>query len=410
MRSTAADTPQRYRDAFAVGEFRALFAAYTISTIGSVVSAVALMVLVYDRTASSLLASLTFALAFVPYLVSGTLFSAAVERLPLRTLLVGCDLACAGVMAAMATRGIPVAALLLLLLVVGTLSGVSGGARNALLPSLVPAAAYIPARSLMRITVQAAQIGGNAVGGALLVVVSPRLALLLNALSFLLSALLIRAGTNVQSATSDSRSGVLSDSLRGLREVMAIAPLRRLLLLYWLVPTCAVAPEALAAPSVAALGGSDALVGWWLAAIPLGFVVGDLIAIWCVPAPRQIQLVGPLALGVFAPLLAFAFRPPFAIAFPLLVLSGAAAAYGLGLDARVRRAAPADLLRRALAINTAGLVALQGLGFAAAGALAEIVSPSTAIVVAGVAGLVVVATLWPREASAHVGAGVHEAA
>ena len=397
MTAIAAEAaPQRYRDAFAVGEFRALFAAYTVSMIGSVVSAVALMVLIYDRTSSSLLASLTFALAFLPYLVSGTLLSATVDRLPLRTLLVAGDLACAGVMGVMALRGVPVGVLLLLLLVVGTITGVSGGARNAVIPSVVPPSAYIPARSLMRITAQATQIGGNAVGGGLLVLVSPRAALLLNAVTFLISAALIRIGTRARPpAQDDVESHLLSDSLHGLHRVLADPTLRRLLLLNWLVPTCAVAPEALAAPYVSDLGGADSLVGWWLVAIPLGFVVGDVIAIWAVSAERQARIVGPLAACLFAPLLAFAFAPGFAIAFGLLVLSGAAAAYGLGLDARIRTAAAPELLGRVLAINMAGLVALQGLGFAAAGALAEVVSPATTIVVAGAAGLVVVAVFWP---------------
>jgi hypothetical protein len=393
-----AGPPQRYRDALAVAEFRALFAAYTISMIGSVVSAVALMVLVYDRTSSSLLASLTFALAFLPHLVSGTLLSAAVDRLPVRTLLVGGDLGCACVIAVMAMRGIPIAALLLLLLLLGTASGVSGGARNAVIPSMVPASAYIPARSLMRITAQATQIGGNAVGGGLLVFVSPRVALLLNVCSYLASALLIRVGTHARPAAHGKvETRLLSDSVRGLRTVLGDRALRRLLLLNWLVPTFAVAPEALAAPYVSGLGGSHSLVGWWLVAIPLGFVAGDVIAIWVVSAERQTRLVGPLAACVFAPLLAFAFAPGFAFAFVLLVLSGAAAAYGLGLDARIRSAAAPELLGRVLAINMAGLLALQGLGFAAAGALAELVSPSTAIVVAGVAGLAVVSVLWPRD-------------
>jgi len=398
MTAVAADAPpQRYRDALAVGEFRALFAAYTISMIGSVVSAVALMVLVYDRTSSSLLASLTFALAFVPYLVSGTLLSATVDRLPIRTLLVGGDLACACVIAVMALRGIPITVLLLLLLVTGTVSGVSGGARNAVIPAMVPASAYIPARSLMRITAQATQIGGNAVGGGLLVFVSPRVALMLNVCSYLASALLIRIGTRARpAAQAEVEARLLSDSLRGLRTVLGDPLLRRLLLLNWLVPTFAVAPEALAAPYVSGLGGSDSLVGWWLVAIPVGLVVGEVIAIWAVSADRQARIVGPLAACVFVPLLAFAFAPGFAIAFVLLVLSGAAAAYGLGLDARIRSAAAPELLGRVLAINMAGLLALQGLGFAAAGALAELVAPSTAILVAGVAGLTVVAVLWPR--------------
>src|SRR4051812_27369264 len=50
----------RYRDALAFREYRALLAATTISVCGSVVSYVALTVLVYERTRSPFLASLAF--------------------------------------------------------------------------------------------------------------------------------------------------------------------------------------------------------------------------------------------------------------------------------------------------------------------------------------------------------------
>jgi hypothetical protein len=168
------------------------------------------------------------------------------------------------------------------------------------------------------------------------------------------------------------------------------------MLLGWLVPTFAVAPEAVAAPYVADLGGPVALVGWWLVAIPLGVVIGDLVGIWALSPQTQRRLVGPLAAAVFAPLLLFVTNPGFAVAWLLLALSGLAAAYSLGFDALFRHAAPAPLLGRALAINSAGLMSLQGLGFAAAGALAEVVPPNIAITIGGVAGLVVVALLRPR--------------
>ena len=127
----------RFRDALAVPEFRALFIAFAISLMGTVVSAVALTVLVYARTGSAFLSSLTFALGFVPYLVSGTLLSSLVDRLPMRRLLVTCDLACAALVGVMAIPATPVAALLVLLLTVGMLTGVSSGARSALLPTMV---------------------------------------------------------------------------------------------------------------------------------------------------------------------------------------------------------------------------------------------------------------------------------
>ena len=178
----------RYRDALRVPEFRALFAAFALSLTGSVVSAVALMVLVYERTGSSLLASLTFALGFLPYLVSGALLSAVVDRVPLRRLLVGCDLACAVLVAVMAVPGVPVPVLLCCSSPSGRRRASRAAGAGALLPRIVPEGAFVPARSLFRIAAQSAQIVGNAIGGALLIVVSPRGAILIDAASFLVSA------------------------------------------------------------------------------------------------------------------------------------------------------------------------------------------------------------------------------
>src|SRR5437868_6411671 len=56
----AAPLPSRYRDAFAVAEFGPLFTAYVLSLVGDVVAAVALTVLVFQRTGSPFLAGLTF--------------------------------------------------------------------------------------------------------------------------------------------------------------------------------------------------------------------------------------------------------------------------------------------------------------------------------------------------------------
>ena len=91
--------------------------------------------------------------------------------------------------------------------------------------------------------------------------------------------------------------------------------------------------------------------------------------------------------------LAFMAHPPIPLALALLVISGACSLYGLGLDARVRDAAPDHLFARAMAINQAGLMALQGIGFAVAGAIAQITGPAAAIALAGACGLTSVVAL-----------------
>jgi hypothetical protein len=59
----------------------------------------------------------------------------------------------------------------------------------------------------------------------------------------------------------------------------------------------------------------------------------------------------------------------------------------LGLDARVRDATPPQLFARAMTLNSAGLMTLQGIGFTFAGAVAQAVGPAAAIALAGGLGL-----------------------
>jgi MFS family permease len=185
----------KYLDALRVGEFRALFAAYTVSMLGDIVAAVAMTVLVFQRTGSPFLAGVTFTLAFVPYLFSGALLSSLVDRVPPRRLMIACDLLSAAIVALMASSGVPVPALLALLFLLGLISPVAGGMRNRLLVVVLPAGAFIAGRSLFRIVAQSAQVVGNAAGGLLIALTSPRGALLLDCASFLGSALVVRMAT-----------------------------------------------------------------------------------------------------------------------------------------------------------------------------------------------------------------------
>jgi len=129
----------RYRDAFASAEFRVVFGSYTVSMLGSVVAAVALTVLVYERSGSSLLAALTFTLAFLPHLVGGALLSSLADGMAPRRLLVLCDAVAAVLVVAMAIPGLPLAVPLVLLVLANLLSPVRGGTRSALLPDILPA-------------------------------------------------------------------------------------------------------------------------------------------------------------------------------------------------------------------------------------------------------------------------------
>ena len=397
---------QGYRQVLAVGEFRAIFAAHVISFSGDVVAQLALAVLVFERTGSALGSSLTFALGFLPHLLGGTLLSSVADRFPVRRTLICCDLASAALVALMALPGLPIPLLLGLLLPLGAIAPVFGGARAASLPDVLGGEGFALGRSLLRMVAQASQIWGFALGGLLLAVLSPRPLLLLDAVSFVASAVLLRLGTGERppragkaagppagAAAGLPRRSVVRDSLAGVRLALGSARLRPLLLFFWLPPAFTVAPEALAAPYVAQLGGSPAAVGLLLAAAAAGSVAGMLGAgAWLSPS-RRLRLMVPLAGWTFVPLLCFAARPGLVPAMALLVLSGLGWAYSIGLDQRLLEATPEHLRGRSLTLATSGLMLANGLGFAAAGAAAELASPRAVIVTSGLAGLLTVALL-----------------
>ncbi|MFF3225265.1 MFS transporter [Nocardia suismassiliense] len=392
----ADDSRLRYRDAFAVPEFRVLFASHVISMLGTVIAEFSLSVLVYRRTGSPLLTALVFALAFTPHLFAGALFSSLVDRVPARRLLVSCNLATTLLAAAMAMPGMPVFALLCLVFIMGSISPIFAGTRAATLAEILPDSAYVPGRSLFRLVAQGSQIVGFAGGGLLLVVVSPSSALWIQSAMFLISAVLLRVGTARRPIGVHTSSSLLRDSITGLRGILAIGPLRRILFLGWAVPALSVFAEALANPYAHAHGFTSVELGIMMAMLPLGTVLGEFLAMWRLTASRQCGLVPYLAAWVFVPVLSFWFQPSFAIVAPILLLSGMGFAYHLGLDRLLIKVTPEQLRSRALAVQTAGLMFWQGLGFVTAGALAQFAPASAVVSVSGAVGLLATVCLRPR--------------
>ena len=391
-----------YRDVLAVSEFRVIFVANVVSVLGTVVAAVALTVLVYEQTRSPALAASVMALSFLPYLIGGILLGAAADRLPARRVLVGCDLASAALVACMVVPGMPVPGMLALLFANGLIAPVYQGVRSAVLPEVLPPGPrYILGRALMRMVAQSAQIVGYGVGGLLLAILSPRGALVADALSFAASAVLLRFGTASRRARAAGSGSMARDSLAGLREVLSHRPTRRVLLFYWLVPACAVAPEALAAPYAAHIGQPARAAGFLLMGIPAGTVVADVLAARLLSSRLQQRIIVPAGLLVFAPLAAFAVTPGLGLAVALLVISGLGSAWAAGLDGVLIDTAPARLRNRTLALSSAGLMFTQGAGFALWGIAGQYAPLAAVIPAAAVGGALAAATLRPHRPRRH---------
>ncbi|MFF3333799.1 MFS transporter [Streptomyces sp. NPDC002888] len=387
--------PTGYSHVFAVREFRAVFAAHLLSMLGVIVSEIALSVLVYDLTGSPLMSALTFALGFLPYVVGGTLLAGVADRFPARRVLVVCDLVCAGCVALMVTPGASIAVLLALRCCLAVVSPVFAGTRMATLADVLgDGDLFVLGRSLLRITAQSSLLVGYGLGGLLLTVVSPRHTLLITVGTFLSSAALLRWGTRRRPARArDGGASLVTDSLRGARQVLADRRVRVLLLLFWVPPMFSVAPEALAAPYADGLGAGSAGLGLLMCALPVGTVAGELFAgARLRPAARE-RIVLPLVCLTLLPYLGYALHPGLAVSLLLLLVSGAGSAYTLGLDQWFVRAVPAELRGRAMTLLTAGLMTVQGLGMALAGVAAELVGVTAAVAGAGVLGTVCCALL-----------------
>ena len=378
--------PATYRALFSEGQFRALFVAQAISLTGDQLARVAITTLVFMETGSAFLTALIYAVTYLPWLLGGPLLGGLADRLPRRMVMICCQLTSAVLVALMAVPGMPLFALAALLFVVILAESPFLSARASLLVDVLPDDRYVLASALNQLTIQAAQVIGFAAGGALIGLIGPRDALLLDAVSFLVSAALVWFGVRIRGAVATVvQLGNSWERMKtGAKVVFGDPRLRGLVLLGWLA-TFWVVPEGLAAPYAK---GDSSAIGLLLAAQPIGSVVGGLVLSRMVRPATRLEVMGWLAVISCLPLLFFITTPPLPVAVALLVVSGIGTTYNLPANAAFMQALPAERRGQAFGLVSAGLVAGQGISIAIAGACAEVTSPGVVICVAGALGVV----------------------
>jgi MFS family permease len=385
------DDPRALRAVFASREYRAIWLADLFSVLGDQLSRVALAVLVFDRTGSPLWSAAVYALTFLPSIAGGVLLGGLADRYPRRSVVVTADLARGLLIGVMAVPGLPLPVVCVLLVVAVALGAPYSAARGALLPEVLPGDLYERGLAVQQMTQQAGQVVGFAGGGLLVVALTPNVALALDAVTFLLAAVVLRLGLTARPASRPGGAGGGGghDVLAGLRDILTDPRRRALVLLAWMVGLYVV-PEALAAPYIAEIGASTALVGVLMAADPVGSVLGAWLFVRFVPPARRARLVGVLAAAAGLPLLLTVLRPGVPVAVVLFGLSGMlTTAYLLQTQASFVRATPDAIRGRALGVAASGIVAGQGIAVLAGGLVADVSAPSTAIAVCAAVGVLV---------------------
>ncbi|HEV7648961.1 MAG TPA: MFS transporter [Actinophytocola sp.] len=380
----------------AVPEFRALWFAEAQSVFGDQLAKVALTILVYDRTGSALLAAVVYALTFLSALAGGLGLSQLADRFPRRQLMVTCTLAQVVVVGLMAIPGMPTAVLCVLVFSIGLIQSPAAAAQNAVTREVfTDDELYLRSQDLRGITTNTLMLLGLAGGGVLVVAIGTSLALAIDALTFLVSTVVVHRYVKNRRVAGSKEDGWFTAA----RWVFGNRRMRLLLTLSWLVGLVVI-PEGLVAPLAEELGATNAAVGWLLAADPLGFVLGTYLLSRFVSAEHRVKVMGLLAALSSATLIAFALTPHIAVAIILLALAGAFGAYQITVSATFNTVVPNEIRGGAFGVIRTGLRVSQGIGVAIGGAVAESIdSSSMTIAFAGILGVLIAvpaAVAWAR--------------
>jgi len=381
-----------------VGEFRSLWFAQILSVAGDQLARVALTLLVFNRTGSSLLAAVTYAASVVPTFVGGITLAGLADRWPRRRVMIGCDLGRALLVAIMAVPGVPIAGLVGLLVVVTLISAPFASARAALYPDILDGDRYVVGSAITLTTLQFAQALGFVVGGAVVGFFGVHISLLADAATFIVSAAIVRIGISARPAARmrarpqlEERAGPLT----AIRLTFTNPALSTPLLFGWLSAFYNV-PDGVSAPLAASLGGGAVAVGLILASQAFGASVGAIAFSRLVAPARRVRWIGPLAVTACGILIVMALHPPLLVTLAILGLSGIFDCYQLAANALFVRAAPAQFRSSVFGVAQAGMSLGQGAAMIAAGAAAQVHSPSDVIAASGaigaVCGVVIVAS------------------
>jgi MFS family permease len=330
---TAAPRPNLLRN----GDFVKLWTAETISVFGSQISALAIPVTaVLLLNATALEVALLGTIEFLPFILFTLPAGAWVDRLRRRPIMIAGDtgraIALATIPIAYALGALTIWQLYVVGFITGTLTVFFDVSNQSYLPSIVERDDLVEGNSKLQISQSAAQIAGPGIAGVLIDLVKAPFAILLDSLSFILSAFfvfLIRKPEppvlHPADATGAKRPSIFTEVREGLGFVMRNASLRGISAgtgTSNLFSSMAFAIFPLYALDAAYLGLSAGQLGLVFAIGNVGSLVGaftaNRAAKWFGLGPT---IIGSLFIGgLFALMVAIA--PPGVAAIPFLIAGG----------------------------------------------------------------------------------------
>ncbi|MDH6218235.1 MFS transporter [Streptomyces pseudovenezuelae] len=375
-----------YRELFRTPEYTPFFFSFAAQNAALTIGGLSLATLVYRATDSPLLSAVSMFGPQLAQMLGATFFLSGADRLPPRVTLTGINLAFAVCTALLALPGLPIGAAFGVVFLQGLIASLGGGVSGGLLNEILPKSGYLLGRSVFNMVSGLMQVVGFATGGALLVLLSPRVCLLLAAALYAIAALGIRLGLTARPPRASGRP-----SVRATWQTNALLwssrPRRLTYLGMWLPNGLVVGCESL---FVSYDSGS---AGALFSCAALGMFVGDLTVGRFLPPALRARMDVPLRILLATPYLLFALRP----GMPWVAIAACVASVGFGAtliqQERLMALTPDELAGHALGLRGAGMLTMQGVAAVLAGSVAQLTSPATAMAVMATASISVTVAL-----------------
>ncbi|MHC2219531.1 MFS transporter [Rhizobium leguminosarum] len=394
------------------GPFLALAAAETLSLSGTRLSTIAIPWLVLSTTGSPVLTGLTAMMEMLPYVAAKALSGPLIDRVGPKRIAVVCDIASVAVVMLVPMLdwldlvGMPL--LLPVVFAMGVLRGPSDAAKQAMVPDI----AALAAMPLERVTgvvgaiERLASTAGAAGAGALIDLIGPGQALVVNAITFAAAALIVGVGIPRLRSMSELRdapearpggmSSYLGDLREGWRFLRGDAVLVSIVIMVATTNLLDQAYHAVLLPVwTQSSGHGPELLGAMFSAFTGASIAGAAIAAAIGERmPRLMVYTVAFLLTGFPRFLVIALDAPLSLIFLTLTIAGFASGFlNPILSAVIFERIPKPLTGRVTAMNAALCFALIPFGGLVGGALISMIGLAAALSLTGLTYLA--ATLFP---------------
>lgn len=378
----------RYRDALRSRDYRILISAFLVDSIGGWAYNVVLVVYIFDRTGSPTWVSVFLASSWVPKMVLAPYAGLIADRYERTRIMFVSALSSFTAMSAIAVL-VLIDAPLLLILALAIAAAVCVAPYNPAAQALLVDSVEekdLPAANALFLTLESlVLIVGPAIGGVLLLTGEPATAIILNALSFLVTAMIVtRIRTRSRGGAREEAEPVSRQLTAGLRALRG-RPVAAVLVLYCLLCTAAAATTSVLYVLMSQQFGTGT-EGY--AYLLVGFAAGGVVTASVTNRLAAGRLAAPVLGGMLLLSLPFVAtvwvrEPVLGTALQVVAGAGMVIVDVLAITA-LQREMPRTVMGRVFGLLDTGVYTAMVLGTFATAALLEVTDLTTTLLILGV--------------------------